>query len=317
MRALVFDKELRYVKNYPVPEPGADEALIRVALAGICSTDIEITKGYMGFKGIPGHEFVGRVEKCSNKALTGKRVVGEINLGCGTCSYCRNHMQSHCPRRSVLGIVNKDGVFAEYVTLPVRNLHPIPDSISDEEAVFVEPLAAAFEITEQMSISSADKVCVLGDGKLGLLVAQVLSATGCNLITVGKHREKLSLLEQRGLRTRLRSLFEEKDFDIVVDCTGSLSGMKTALDIVRPRGTIVLKTTLAKKSQIDLNYLVINEIRVIGSRCGPFPKAIQAIKSGKIDLHPLISGVLSLKDGTRVFQHGTSRYALKVVLRIH
>ena len=317
MRALVFDKELRYVKNYPVPEPGADEALIRVTLAGICNTDIEITKGYMGFKGIPGHEFVGSVETCNSRALTGKRVVGEINLGCGTCSYCRIHLQNHCPHRSVLGIVNKDGVFAEYVTLPVRNLHRIPDFISDEEAVFVEPLAAAFEIIEQITISSSDKVCVLGDGKLGLLVAQVIAATGSNLLAVGKHREKLSLLQQRGIRTQLRSLLEEKDFDIVIDCTGSPSGIKTALEIVRPGGTIVLKTTLAKKSQIDLNCLVINEIRVIGSRCGPFPAAIKAIKSGKIDLRPLISHVFSLKDGIRVFRNGISGNALKVVLRIH
>ena len=317
MQALVFNKKLRYVKNYPLPDPGADEALIRVTLAGICNTDIEITKGYMGFKGIPGHEFVGRVERCDSKALTGKRVVGEINLGCGTCSYCRIHMENHCPRRSVLGIVNKDGVFAEYVTLPLRNLHRIPDSISDEEAVFVEPLAAAFEILEQITISSSDKVCVLGDGKLGLLVAQVLAATGSNPIAVGKHREKLSLLEAKGIRTQLHSLFEGKDFDIVIDCTGSPSGINTALKIVRPGGTIVLKTTLAKKSQIDLNYLVINEIRVIGSRCGPFPAAIKAIRSRKIDLRPLISGVFSLRDGVRVFQNEMSENALKVLLRMH
>jgi threonine dehydrogenase-like Zn-dependent dehydrogenase len=315
MRALVFNNELQYCTDYPVPQHGKNEALIRVTYAGICNTDIEIIKGYMGFKGVPGHEFVGIVEKSGKKNLIGRRVVGEINLGCGKCFYCRNQMQNHCPGRSVLGILNRDGVFAEYTTLPVKNLHTIPDYISDEEAVFVEPLAAAYEIIDQINISSSDKVCVLGDGKLGLLVAQVLSKTGSNLVAVGNHREKLSILDKMGIKTKAGSNFEERGFDIVVDCTGSRSGIKTALQIVKPRGKIVLKTTIAKRGQIDLNQIVINEISLIGSRCGPFPTAIRAIRSRKIDLFPLISNVFTLEEGIKAFQYASQRNALKVILK--
>lgn len=317
MRALVFDKELRYINDCPVPKTEKDEALIRITHAGICNTDIEITKGYMGFKGILGHEFVGIVEKCYAGSLIGKRVVGEINIGCGKCLYCRNKMQNHCSCRSVLGILNKDGVFAEYVTLPVRNLHKIPDSISDEEAIFVEPLAAAYEIVDQIDISSSDKICVLGDGKLGLLVAQALSINGRSLTAAGKHREKLSILDEIGIKTELSSQLQERDFDIVVDCTGSPSGIKTSLKIVKPRGKIVLKTTISKKTQIDLNQFVINEISLIGSRCGPFQAAIKAIKSRQMELYPLISDVFTLEEGIRAFQRASSRKALKVILRVY
>ena len=317
MRALVFDRELKYTTDYPIPQPASNEALIRITYAGICNTDIEITGGYMGFKGIPGHEFVGIVEKCGRKNLIGKRVAGEINTGCGHCLYCRNKMQNHCPSRSVLGILNRDGVFAEYTILPVKNLHMIPDSISNEEAVFVEPLAAAYEILEQIDISSSDKVCVLGDGKLGLLVAQVIETTGSNLVAAGKHPEKLSILDKAGIKTRLSSDFKEREFDIVIDCTGSPSGMETALRIVKPRGKIVLKTTIAKTSRIDLNQIVINEINLIGSRCGPFPAAIKAIGSGEIDLYPLISKVFSLKEGIKAFQYASKKNALKVILKVN
>jgi threonine dehydrogenase-like Zn-dependent dehydrogenase len=315
MRALVFNNELQYCTDYPVPQPGKNEALIRVTYAGICNTDIEIIKGYMGFKGVPGHEFVGIVEKSGKKNLMGQRVVGEINLGCEKCLYCRNQMQNHCPGRSVLGILNKDGVFAEYITLPVKNLHTIPDYISDEEAVFVEPLAAAYEIIDQVNISSSDKICVLGDGKLGILVAQVLAKTGSNLVAVGNHREKLSILDEMGIKTKPCSNFEESGFDIVVDCTGSRSGIKTALQIVKPRGKIVLKTTIAKRGQIDLNQIVINETSLIGSRCGPFPTAIRAIRSREIDLFPLISNVFTLEEGIKAFQYASQRNALKVILK--
>ncbi|MBI4681605.1 MAG: alcohol dehydrogenase catalytic domain-containing protein [Nitrospirae bacterium] len=317
MRALVFNKKLEYVTDYPVPEPKENEALIRITHAGICNTDIEITRGYMDFKGVLGHEFTGIVEKCSNNKLIGKRVAGEINLGCGKCLYCRNQMQNHCPGRSVLGILNKDGVFADYITLPVGNLHEIPKSISEEEAVFIEPLAAAYEIIKQINISSSDKVCVLGDGKLGLLVSQALATTGSKLTAVGKHREKLSILDKTGIKTILKAKFRERDFDMVVDCTGSPSGIKTALKIVRPGGKIVLKTTIAEKSQIDLNQFVINEISLIGSRCGPFPDAIKAIKSGKIDLYPLISDVFSIEDGKKAFKQAAKKNALKVILKIN
>ncbi|MEW6600731.1 MAG: alcohol dehydrogenase catalytic domain-containing protein [Nitrospirota bacterium] len=316
MRALVYDGELRYRTDYPVPKPKPDEALIRVTHAGICNTDIEITRGYMGFQGVPGHEFVGIIEKCSDKSFLGKRVAGEINLVCGKCYYCRNQMRNHCSDRSVLGIFNKDGAFAEYITLPVRNLHSIPKTISDEEAVFIEPLAAAYEILEQVSISSADKVCVLGDGKLGLLAAQVISFTGSRLTAAGRHRERLSILDEIGINTVLSSILDDSDFDIVVDCTGSPSGIRTALKIVRPRGIIVLKTTITKKSPIDMNRFVINEISLVGSRCGPFPHAIKAIKSKRINLYPMISRVYPLHEGVKAFQYASSKDALKVILKM-
>jgi threonine dehydrogenase-like Zn-dependent dehydrogenase len=316
MRALVFDNELQYRTDYPEPVPDDNEALVKIRYAGICNTDIEITKGYMRFTGVLGHEFVGVVETSRGHDLSGKRVVAEINHGCGKCIYCENSMPTHCRKRSVLGILKKDGVFADYASLPEENLHVIPDSVSDEEAVFVEPLAAAFQITEQIPITDKDRVCVLGDGKLGLLAAQVLSATGCGLLVVGNHNEKLSILDELGIKTRLASSFNENGFDIVVDCTGSLSGIRAALRAVRPRGKIVLKTTVAKKGMMDLNAIVINEIALIGSRCGPFSPAINAIKNRQIDLYPLISREYGIEDGIKAFQYAARRDALKVVLKI-
>lgn len=316
MRTLIFNKSLQYTTGYPVPQINNNEALIRVAYAGICNTDIEITKGYMGFSGVLGHEFAGIVEKCSDEELIGKRVVGEINLSCGECEYCITGMKTHCQKRSVLGIYKKDGVFAEYTTLPAGNLHEIPNNVSYEEAVFVEPLAAALEILEQVNISSDTKVCVLGDGKLGLLISQVLSMTCPNLIVVGKHREKLSILDELGIRTKMFTSFKEKDFDIVVECTGSLSGIKTAMEVVRPRGKIILKTTVAKKGVIDLNSLVVNEITLIGSRCGPFAPAIKAIASRNLDIYPLISREFNIEDGIKAFEYASGKDVLKVILKI-
>lgn len=316
MRALVFDKELRYQTDYPTPQRKGNEALIRITCAGICNTDLEIINGYMGFKGILGHEFVGVIEECGEKGLVGKRVVGEINLGCGRCHYCHEGMRNHCPNRSVLGILNKDGVFADYVTLPVDNLHPIPDSVADEEAVFVEPLAAAFEILEQVNIKPTERVCVLGDGKLGILVSQVISMTGCDLTVVGRHREKLDILGKRGIETRPASETDEREFDIVIDCTGSPSGLESALKLVKPRGTVVLKTTVAKRESIDLNSLVIDEISLVGSRCGPFGPAIRALKMGAVDVRPLISGIFSLNSWMEAFQFASQKGALKTLLRM-
>lgn len=316
MRAIVFNDSLEFLKDYPVPERKKGEALVKVTRAGICKTDLEITKGYMGFRGIPGHEFVGIVEECDKKNTIGKRVVGEINLGCGACPYCKNQMQNHCPNRSVLGIMNKDGAFAEYLTLPVSNLHFVPDSVSDDEAIFTEPLAAAFEIMKQVDIGPRERVCVLGDGKLGLLVAQALSTTDCRLVIVGHHRENLSIMEEIGIKTRLSFSFEESGFDIVVDCTGSRSGIESAIKITRPGGKIVLKTTVVKKSSLDLNLIVINELSLIGSRCGPFIPAIDAIKSRSVDLYPLISDTFSIDDGIRAFQVASGKGVLKVILKI-
>jgi threonine dehydrogenase-like Zn-dependent dehydrogenase len=316
MRALVFNKNLTYTDDYPAPVPVKGEALIRVTHAGICNTDLEITRGYMGFQGIPGHEFAGIVEKTDSKSLIGTRVVGEINISCGSCPECLKNLGNHCRKRSVLGILNKDGIFAEYATLPVNNLHKLPVEVSDEEAVFVEPLAAAFEILEQVSINASHKVCVLGDGKMGILVAQVLSTTGCNLLVSGHHREKLSILDEMDIKTVRKEQLPGARFDIVVDCTGSRTGIETALNIVRPGGTVVVKTTVAKKGHVDLNKVVVNEITLIGSRCGPFPAAIKAIKAGSVDLSPLISRTFPLDEGVRAFQYASDKNSLKVVIDI-
>jgi len=315
MRALYFDKELKYRDDLPVPKPVEDEALVKVTCAGICNTDLEIINGYMGFTGIPGHEFVGVVEKCGNKEMVGKRVVSEINIGCGKCDYCRSGLQNHCHERSVLGIINREGAFADYIALPVDNLHVIPDSVPDVDAVFVEPLAAVFEILRQVYIGPSDRVCVLGDGKLGLLAAQVISMTGCDLTVVGNYRSKLLILDELGIRTELSSEFSGKDMDMVVECTGSESGMETALKTVRPRGKIIIKTTIAEKGCIDLNRIVINELSLIGSRCGPFPDAIIAIESGKVKLYPLVSAEYSIEEGVKAFTRASESGALKVILK--
>ncbi len=317
MKALLFDGELRYVSDYPMPVMADGEALVRVQMAGVCNTDLEIIRGYMGFKGVPGHEFVGIVENSPEEpALEGARVVGEINAPCGKCSLCSRGMGNHCRHRTVIGILGKDGAFAEYLTLPARNLHRLPDTVSDEEAVFVEPLAAAFEITEQLTISSEDRVCVLGDGKLGMLVAQVLALTGCDLVVVGRHREKLSVLEEAGISTKIVSSFRGQDYDVVVDCTGSKSGIEAAMNIVRPGGTIVMKTTVSKKGTLDLNRLVVNEVTIIGSRCGPFEPAIRAIESRQVDLLPLITEIYPIEDGVSAFQRAAGKGSVKVLLRM-
>lgn len=316
MRAIIFDGKLRYMADYPVPINGEGEALIRVTLAGVCNTDLEIIKGYMGFQGVLGHEFVGVVERCRDSSLIGKRVVGEINMGCGRCGYCTNGMQNHCPSRSVLGILNRDGAFAEYATLPVSNLHLVPDSVTDEEAVFVEPLAAAFEITEQVNIRPDHRVCILGDGKLGLLTAQVLALTGSRLICIGRHEEKLAILGKRGIETNSTSAGYCREFDLVVDCSGSPKGLESAINLVKPKGTIVLKTTAAKREAIDMNSLVINEITLLGSRCGPFSPAIEALAEKYVDVRPMISRVFPLEEGVEAVHQAAAKGVVKVLIRI-
>jgi threonine dehydrogenase-like Zn-dependent dehydrogenase len=317
MKALLYERELRYVTDYPVPRPGKGEALVRIRYAGICSTDREIVRGYMDFRGIPGHEFVGTVVRCRGKAsLVGKRVVGEINLGCGRCRLCRQGNQNHCPSRSVLGILNRDGVFAEYCVLPVRNLHVLPDSIADREAVFTEPLAAALEILDQVAVTPEHRVCVLGDGKLGLLAAQVLAEAGCRLTASGRHKEKLAILRKRGITTRQQNTLRGKDFDIVVDCTGSSEGILQALALVRPGGTVVLKSTVADPECLDSNYMIINEISIIGSRCGPFARAVEALQSKKVAVLPLISREFPLEEGVEAFRYALKKGVLKVLLKV-
>lgn len=315
MRALVFaDGELRLEVDYPVPEPAPGEALVRVALAGVCATDLEIIKGYMGFTGIPGHEFVGVVERSAEADITGRRVVGEINCACGSCEYCGAGLARHCPDRSVLGILRRDGAFAEYLTLPETNLHVIPDSLSDEAAVFIEPLAAAFEILEQVDIADSDAVCVLGDGRLGFLVAQVLASRTGSLLTVGRHPERLALLAGRGIATAGEAPADER-FDMVVDCTGSVDGLGEAAAMVKPRGIIVLKTTSAGERSLDFNQLVIDEITIIGSRCGPFEPAVAALTEGKIEVLPLIDRVFPLGDGVEAVEYAARPGTAKVLIK--
>ncbi|MFQ6114728.1 MAG: alcohol dehydrogenase catalytic domain-containing protein, partial [bacterium] len=242
VKALYLKDSLK-LKEIELPIPKKNEALIKLLMAGICNTDLEIVKGYMGFEGVLGHEFVGLVEQASGQKWIGKRVCGEINLGCGQCSYCQQSLSRHCPDRTVLGILDKDGAFAEYVTLPIENLHFIPDSIADKYAVFVEPLAAALEILEQVHLEPSDKVAVVGDGKLGLLICQVLRLTGCRLFLIGKHNRKLSLAKSWGVKALLPEQLADGKFDIVVEASGSPSGFSTAMNLVRPRGTVVLKST--------------------------------------------------------------------------
>ncbi len=318
MRALYFAKGgLALRRDHPVPEPEEGEALIRVLMAGICRTDIEITEGYMGFSGVPGHEFVGLVENSPGReGLKGKRVVGEINVGCGRCALCFSGLRNHCPQRRVLGILGKDGAFAEYITLPVDNLHVVPQTVTDQEAVFTEPLAAAFEILEGVQIERHHRVCVLGDGKLGLLAAQVLALTGCDITVVGRHRDRFSRFKVLVSRVAFLHKAPERSFDIVVDCTGSPQGLDEALGLVTPRGTVVLKTTSAGGHKADLNRVVIDEVTIVGSRCGPFEPALKTLERGDVEVRPLIEDVLPLESGPKAFESARKRGAMKVLLKI-
>jgi threonine dehydrogenase-like Zn-dependent dehydrogenase len=316
VQALLFDGKLTLRKNQPDPVPAKDEALIRVITAGICSTDLEIIRGYSGFTGVLGHEFVGHVVG-GPRAWDGKRVVGEINCVCGRCDLCRGGMSNHCRHRTVLGIAGRNGCFADLVTLPVRNLHEVPATVTDEEAVFVEPLAAAFQIIKQLPIEPRMKVAVVGSGRLGLLVAQVLAQTGCRLTVVGRNEFTLSFCEKKGIQTTpVADLAPRKDHDVVVECTGNPTGLGLAMQIVRPRGTIMLKSTYAAGSTIDLAPLVVDEVRVQGSRCGPFPEAIAALARRQIDVASMISRTLPLSRGAEALQLAQEPQIIKVLLRV-
>ena len=318
MKALFFDGlMLHLIDNYRTPVRRENEALIRVLMAGICGTDMEIVKGYKGFKGVPGHEFIGVVEKTNGRYsnLSGKRVVGEINLGCGTCEFCVRGAEKHCRQRAALGITDKDGVFAEYVTLPLKNLWEVPDRVSDEEAVFTEPLAAAFEVAQQVHVKPTDKVLVLGDGKLGLLVALVLSQSGANIMLAGKHEAKLDIARRQKIRVkRVDELSKSRAYEIVVEATGSAEGIDSALDLVKPRGTIVLKSTIAEEKKMNLTRAVIEEVTIVGSRCGPFPPALAALASGRIQVKPLISAVYPFREASKAFERARQEDAVKVLL---
>jgi len=316
MKALRVEKKRIAIRDVDKPVAG-DEAVVRVLLSGICNTDLEIAKGYAGFQGTIGHEFVGVVEQSSNQSLLGKRVVGEINAGCGQCMLCREGDPRHCRERTVLGIVGRDGAHAEYVKLPSVNLIPIPDRIPDEHAVFAEPLAAACGVAERVSVAPGDRVAVIGDGKLGLLCAQALALTGAQVLSVGKHPQKQRILERRGLEvtTQKKASQWEREFDVVVEASGSPTGFDLALNLLRPRGTLVLKSTFKGTSEINAARIVVDELSIIGSRCGRFPPAIDLLRKGAVDVDSLISEEYPLASGVHAMQRAASKGVLKVLLR--
>ena len=321
MKAIVFDNGLKLDTNYPKPVPQKGEALIRVTLAGICNTDYEITKGYMGYKGILGHEFVGVVEDVNgeDKSLVGKRVVAEISYGCNDpdCEWCAVKNYRHCPNRHTLGIWRKDGCFAEYMTMPVNVLFEVPDNVTDEQAVFVEPLAAACEISEQLHIEPMKKVIVLGDGKLGLTTALTLNALNLDVLLVGKHQNKLDIAKAQGVKTKLLNSFTpEKIYDVVVEATGTASGFETSMALTKPRGVLVLKSTVASGKELNLAPIVIDEITVLGSRCGQFPPALRLLKNNRINFKPFITKIYSIDEALEAFEANKAKESLKILIKM-
>ena len=336
MQALLFDGQLRLANDYPAPILAPGEALIRPSLVGICNTDIEITRGYMGFRGVLGHEFVGVVQECEDRAWVGRRVVGEINAACRRCAVCARGDESHCPERTTLGIDRRDGAMAELFSLPIACLHEVPAQVPDQAAVFAEPLAAALEILEQSHVRPTDRVAVVGDGKLGLLCAQALRLPGCEVVVIGRHPERWELLHELGIATVHASSVDERrktkdeydeayarpssfvlrpsSFDVVVDCTGQPSGLATARSLVRARGRLVLKSTFAAESGMNLSRLVVDEVQLLGSRCGPFAPALRLLDRGLISVQPLVAGQFSLSQGLDAFAAASRR--LKILLEI-
>jgi threonine dehydrogenase-like Zn-dependent dehydrogenase len=315
MRALVFSNSLTYTPKQADPPINEGDTLLKVRQAGICATDLEIVKGYMGFKGILGHEFVAEVVDSPKKDLIKQRVVGEINIVCGRCDLCLAGLSTHCRNRSVLGILEHNGAFADYVRLPSENLHALPDSIDDNQATFVEPLAAAFQVLKQIKLDGRKWVTVLGDGRLGLLVAQVLQTAGVPVRVIGKHASKLALCEKWGIRSRLLDdIVPRHDQDVVIDCTGSAEGFGLALQIVRPRGTLVLKSTFATSKPLNLAPVVVDEVSIVGSRCGPFKEAIRALAQKQVDVVSLISRRMKLEQGMEAMQLAGKSGVLKVIL---
>jgi len=318
LKALRVDKKKLAVREIEKPEP-AQEALVRVLLSGICNTDLEIARGYAGFRGTIGHEFVGVMEE-GEGPLLGHRVVGEINAGCGECELCQAGDPRHCARRTVLGIVGRDGAHAEFLRLPVRNLFKVPDSVPDEHAVFTEPLAAACGILEHVEIEKGDRVAVIGDGKLGLLCAQAIALTGAHVVLIGKHAEKLRIAERQGIETATvkTGAKRKREFDVVVEASGSPSAFAVALELLRPQGVLVLKSTFAEAAamgEINQARLVVDEISIIGSRCGRFQPALDLLKKGAIDIDSLISEEYPLSRGVYAMERAGKKGVLKVFLR--
>ncbi|MBV9760394.1 MAG: alcohol dehydrogenase catalytic domain-containing protein [Acidobacteriaceae bacterium] len=303
------------VEETPSPKRPGGYALVRVLAAGICNTDLELQRGYYGFRGIPGHEFVGVVAEADTPALVGRRVAGEINLACGHCDFCAIGLGRHCPNRAVLGIVRHPGAFAEFLALPEANLHVVPNEIAVEEAVFIEPLAAACEILDQTQIPGNEQVAVLGDGKLGLLIAQVLHAHGARVMLYGRHEEKLRRARKAGIETSAVANLPKGMFPFVVDATGSADGLKQAVSMVRPRGTVILKSTIHGEVAVDTAPVIVNEVTLVGSRCGRFEPAIELLRDRKVDVRSMISAEYPLKEAPEAFAEAARSGVLKVLLR--
>lgn len=312
-RVVVFNGERVALEQEPVPELIAGEVLVRLRLAGICSTDLALMRGYKAFQGILGHEFVGEVVQGSAEWL-GQRVVGEINIGCGYCDMCQQGIKAHCRNRHVLGIFDYDGAFADVFRMPIANLHRLPDSIADRSAVFVEPLAAATQILEQVHIQPQQRVLVLGLGRLGLLVTQVLAQTAAHVVGIARHERQAMLLKQWGIEARFIHEMPTEQADIVVDCTGNVEGFHTALRLVKPRGTLVLKSTYEGLSTIELTAIAVKEVTIVGSRCGPFAVAIRLLEQGRIDVESLIERVYKLSDAVAALDYAGQPGVLKVLL---
>ena len=319
MQALyIADNTVTYRTDYPKPKLQPGEALLQISLAGICSTDLEITKGYAGFTGVMGHEFTGIVTAVYDQAESdwiGKRVVGSINQGCGQCNLCLHNNPEHCPKRRVLGIINKDGVFADCTSLPICNLLPVPDSVTDEMAVFTEPLAAALRIREQVAIRPSAKIAVIGSGRLGILIGQVLALGGTEVTMLGRRQEMLELPAKWGLQTGLVNNCPDNSFDLVVEATGNIAGFAQSIRLVRPQGTLILKSTFQEHAQLDLTKLVVAEIKVLGSRCGPFAPALRLLEQGAVDVKSTINEEFALSDGLAALAYASKSGVRKVLLR--
>lgn len=311
------DRKLRVRDDLPQPEPAPGEALIRLHLAGICSTDLEMVRGYYPYRGILGHEFVGQVVVAPGaETWVGQRVVGEINLTCGKCTECCAGHETHCERRTVLGIAQKDGAFAEYLTLPITNLHCIPDQLTDEQAVFTEPLAAALEILEQVQILPTQRVLVVGTGKLGQLIARVIARTGCDAFALVRHDKQRRLLEGLPIRLIEETAIQARSMDIVIEATGSPAGFELAQRALRPRGTLVLKSTYHGDLCLDISRIVVDEIQMIGSRCGPFAPTLRLLQDERVDPTPMIDGRYSLLNGKVAFEHAAQPGVFKILLEV-
>ena len=317
MRAIIFDGQLRYTSDQADPRPDPDECVVQVHMAGICATDLNITRGYMNYRGVLGHEMVGTVVEGS-KAWRGKRVAAEINCVCRRCDLCQAGLSNHCRRRTVLGILGRDGCFADFVAVPERNLHAVPDTISDEEAVFIEPLAAAYQVIMQVPIEPRLRVAVVGTGRLGLLVAQVLATTGCSLQVVGRNPKTLLFCEKKQIQsTAIDDLIPRHDRDVVVECSGAPAGLDIALSLVRPRGTIVLKSTHRGQAPLDLAPAVVNEVTILGSRCGPFADAINALARRDIDVSSMVARAYKIDRGPEAFAASEDPQNIKVLLKVN